>query len=443
MIGGSAMRKVVKASVVLTMNKDAEIYKPGYVVVDGNRIVEVGKGEPKLGPDDELVDFTGKLLMPGLINAHAHTPMVLTRGMCEGVSLFTMDGFLNTLRRFEKYADSDMAAMTSPCNLAEMIRMGTTCFADQYFYADRIFKATDEAGLRGLICYGIVELGDEEARKRETARCEAFLEMCQRHPFIRGWVGPHAFFVDNSLDLIEIEKNLAKKYNTGFHIHFATSNEENDYCMAHYNKSAVTMMKELGILEVPILAAHAITVSEEDMETMKGFPFTPVMAPTSSMKSGFPAAPVKAYRDHGINVALGTDNLCSSSADMFGEMATGAKLVIHREHDVKAITAFDMVKMATIDGAKAIMMEDQLGSLENGKLADMIALDLSDPGWVPFCGQDYYTQLVYWVSGMSVTDSMVNGRFLMRDRKLLTIDYGKVASDVEKATAELKRRMGE
>ena len=363
--------------------------------------------------------------------------------MCEGVSLFTMDGFLNTLRRFEKYADSDMAAMTSPCNLAEMIRMGTTCFADQYFYADRIFKATDEAGLRGLICYGIVELGDEEARKRETARCEAFLEMCQRHPFIRGWVGPHAFFVDNSLDLIEIEKNLAKKYNTGFHIHFATSNEENDYCMAHYNKSAVTMMKELGILEVPILAAHAITVSEEDMETMKGFPFTPVMAPTSSMKSGFPAAPVKAYRDHGINVALGTDNLCSSSADMFGEMATGAKLVIHREHDVKAITAFDMVKMATIDGAKAIMMEDQLGSLENGKLADMIALDLSDPGWVPFCGQDYYTQLVYWVSGMSVTDSMVNGRFLMRDRKLLTIDYGKVASDVEKATAELKRRMGE
>lgn len=437
------MRKVIKASVVVTMNKTADIFKPGFVVVDGNRIVEVGKGEPKLGPDDELIDFTGKLLMPGLINAHAHTPMVLTRGMCEGVSLFTMDGFLNTLRRYEKYADSDMAAMTTPCNIAEMIRTGTTCFADQYFYADRIFKATDEAGLRGLICYGIVELGDDETRKRETARCEAFLEMCQRHPLIRGWVGPHAFFVDNSLDLIEIEKRLAKKYDTGFHIHFATSNEENDYCMEHYNKSAITMMKELGILEIPILAAHAITVSEDDMNTMKGFPFTPVMAPSSSMKSGFPAAPVKAYRDHGITVALGTDNLCVSSADMFGEMSTGAKLIMNREHDVKAITAFDMVKMATIDGAKAIMMEDELGSLEKGKLADMIALDLSDPGWVPFCGQDYYTQLVYWVSGMSVTDSMVNGRFLMRDRTLLTIDYGKVASDVEKATAELKRRMGE
>ncbi len=437
------MRKVIKASVVLTMNKSYEIYKPGYVIVKANRIEEVGKGEPKLLPDDELVDFTGKLIMPGLINAHAHTPMILTRGMCEGVSLFTMDGFLNTLRRYESYADSDMAALTAPCNMAEMIMTGTTCFADQYFYADRIFDACDEIGLRGLICYGIVELGDAEARKRETARCEAFLEMCQKHPFIRGWVGPHAFFVDNSLDLIDIEKNLAKKYNTGFHIHFATSNEENDYCMSHYGKSAITMMKELGILEVPILAAHAITLSEEDMETMKNYHITPVYAPTSSMKSSFPAAPIKAYREHGILPALGTDNCCSSSADMFGEMATGAKLMIHREHDVKAITAFDMVKMATIDGARAIMMEDELGSLEKGKLADIIALDLSAPGWVPFCGQDYYTQLVYWVSGMSVTDTMVNGRFLMKDRKLCTIDYSKAAENVERATAELKRRMGE
>lgn len=438
------MRKVIKASVVLTMNKNADIFKPGYVIVENDKIVEVGKGEPKTTPSDEIIDFTGKLVMPGLINAHAHTPMVLTRGMCEGVSLFTMDGFLNTLRRYESFADSDMAALTAPCNIAEMIRTGTTSFADQYFYADRIFDATDKAGLRGLICYGIVELGDEEARKRETERCEAFLEMCQKHSVIRGWVGPHAFFVDNSLDVIDIEKKLAKKYNTGFHIHFATSNEENDYCAEHYGTTAIQMMEKMGILEVPILAAHAITVSEDDMETIKKYPFTPVMAPSSSMKSGFPAAPVKSYRNHGITVALGTDNLCgSNSADLFREMATGIKLIINRESDVKAITAYDMVKMATIDGAKAIMMEDKLGSLEKGKLADLIAIDLSEPGWVPFCGQDYYTQLVYSISGMSVTDSMVNGKFLMRDKNLLTMDYSKVTEDVEKATAELLRRMGE
>lgn len=437
------MRKVIKASVVITMKDKAEIYSPGYVIVEKERIVEVGKGEPKIANDDELIDLSGKLIMPGLINAHTHTPMVLTRGMCEGVSLFTMDGFLNTLRRYESFADSDMAALTAPLNLAEMIRTGTTSFADQYFYTDRIFEATDRAGLRGLLCYGIVELGSEEARNRETKSCEAFLEMCQNHPFIKGWVGPHAFFVDNSSDLIEIEKKLAKKYNTGFHIHFATSNEENDYCNEHFNgKSAIEMMEKMGILEVPILAAHAITVDEKDMEIMRKYPITPVMAPSSSMKSGFPAAPIKAYRDHGIFPALGTDNLCASnSADLFREMATGIKLMINREHDVNVISAYDMVKMATVDGAKAIGMGSELGVLEKGRLADIISLDLSDPGWVPFCGQDYYTQLVYSISGMSVCDSMVNGNFIMRDKKLLTLDMSKVAEDAEKATAELIRRM--
>ncbi len=436
------MKKILNANVVITMNKNFEILKPGYVVLDGDKIIEVGKGRKDSCQDGEVIEMRNKLLMPGLINCHAHTPMILTRGMCEGVSLFTMDGFLNTLRRFEHYADADLASLTVPCTLAEMIRTGTTCFADQYFYADRIFNAVDKAGIRGLICYGIVELGDPVSRKRETENCEAFLEMCQKHDFIKGWVGPHAFFVDNSTDLINIEIALAKKYNTGFHIHFATSNEENDYCKKHYNSSAIEKMRELGILEIPILAAHAITVSESDMEIIKDYPFTPVMAPSSSMKSGFPAAPVKAYRSYGINVALGTDNLCASnSADMFREMATGAKLIIHREHDVKAITAFDMVKMATLDGAKAIGMEKELGSIESGKKADIIALDLKDPGWVPFCGQDYYTQLVYSISGMSVTDSIVNGRFLMRDKELLTIDIEKAQSDVDKATQELIRRM--
>lgn len=436
------MKRALNASVVITMNKKLDILKPGYIVIEDNKIVSVGQGKASTKDADYIEDMTGKLLMPGLINCHAHTPMVLTRGMCEGVSLFTMDGFLNTLRYYESFSDADMASMTVPLTLAEMIRTGTTCFADQYFYADRIFEAADKSGLRALICYGIVELGDSYARKRETEKCESFLQMCQNHQLINGWVGPHAFFVDNSSDLIEIEKNLAKKYDTGFHIHFATSNEENDWCQSHYGCTAIEKMEELGILDIPVLAAHAITVSESDMDIIKKYPFTPVMAPSSSMKSGFIAAPVKSYRDHGINVALGTDNLCASnSADLFREMATGAKLIINREGDVNAITAIDMVKMATINGAKAIGKEDSIGSLEKGKVADIIALDLSDPGWVPFCGQDYYTQLVYSISGMSVTDSMVNGKFLMRDRKLLTIDMSEAAFNAEKATQILINRM--
>lgn len=430
---------IINASRILTMNDKAEVLSPGYIVIEGDSIKEIGEGRIESA---DALDFGAKLLMPGLVNAHTHTPMILTRGMCEGVSLFTMDGFLNTLRRYESYGDADLSDLTIDASLAEMIRTGTTTFADQYFYADRIFNHTDKAGLRGVIAYGIVELGSDEARKRESAFCEAFLEKCQNHPVIKGWVGPHAFFVDNSLDLIKKEIAMAKKYDTGFHIHFATSNEENDWCREHYNSSAVKMMKELGILEVPILAAHAITVSEDDMEAVKDYPFYPVMCPSSSMRSGFPAAPVKAYRKHGLTVALGTDNVCSSNSyDLFREMATAGKLIIHREGDVKAITPFEIVKMATRDGAKALGLEDKIGSLEKGKKADIIALDLDDIGWTPFAGQDYYTQLVYSINGHTVSDSMVNGNWLMRDKKLLTVDYHMAVEDNEKAVKELIRRM--
>ena len=419
---------IINASRILTMNDKAEVLSPGYIVIEGDSIKEIGEGRIESA---DALDFGAKLLMPGLVNAHTHTPMILTRGMCEGVSLFTMDGFLNTLRRYESYGDADLSDLTIDASLAEMIRTGTTTFADQYFYADRIFNHTDKAGLRGVIAYGIVELGNDEARKRESAFCEAFLEKCQNHPVIKGWVGPHAFFVDNSLDLIKKEIAMAKKYDTGFHIHFATSNEENDWCREHYNSSAVKMMKELGILEVPILAAHAITVSEDDMEAVKDYPFYPVMCPSSSMR-----------RKHGLTVALGTDNVCSSNSyDLFREMATAGKLIIHREGDVKAITPFEIVKMATRDGAKALGLEDKIGSLEKGKKADIIALDLDDIGWTPFAGQDYYTQLVYSINGHTVSDSMVNGNWLMRDKKLLTVDYHRAVEDNEKAVKELIRRM--
>ncbi len=380
--------------------------------------------------------------MPGLINAHTHSPMVLTRGMCEGVSLFTMDGFLNTLRRYEADADADMASASVGLSCAEMIRTGTTCFVDQYFYADRIFEVVDASRMRAVIAYGIVELGDKVARERELALATAFLEQCKAHERITGWIGPHAFFVDNSEELIREEIRLANKYHAGFHIHFATSNEENDYCREVYGCDAMAKMEALGILEVPILAAHSITVSAEDIGIMSKHPFYPVMAPSAAMRSGFAAAPVKEMRAAGVKVLLGTDNVCNSNSyDLFREMATAGKLIIHTARDVNAITPREVVAMATHDAAQAIGQGDQIGSLEPGKLADLIALDLSDIGWVPMGAQDWYTQLVYSVSGHSVTHSMVGGTWLMKDQKLCTIDYQKECEKLEAANQELRLRL--
>ncbi|MDR3173745.1 MAG: amidohydrolase family protein [Treponema sp.] len=437
-------RTIITAGVVLTMDAAYSVYKNGHIIIENGKISAVGEGgAPRAQEGDEQVDLRSALVMPGLINCHAHSPMTITRGMCEGVSLFTMDGFLNTLRRYESFEDAAMASASTGVSCAEMIRTGTTCFADQYFYADKIFTEVDKAGLRSVIAYGIVELGDEKRRVQELANADSFFHLCAEHSRIKGWVGPHAFFVDNSLDLIREEIAMAKKYQAGFHIHFATSNEENDYCAEHFGCSAIEKMEDLGILEVPILAAHSITVSAPDIKRMARYPFYPVLAPSAAMRSGFPAAPVKAMREAGVTVVLGTDNVCNCNTyDMFAEMGTAGKLIIHREQDVKAIKARELVSMATRQGAAALGMEAEIGSLEKGKKADLIALDLSDIGWTPFCGQDYYTQLAYSVSGYSVSHSMVDGNWLMKDKKLLTVDYESYARRMEEDTRELLRRMG-
>ncbi|ADY14241.1 amidohydrolase family protein [Sphaerochaeta globosa] len=435
-------RTLIMAKAIVTMDDDYHVYESGHLVVEDERIVLIGSGKAPNQHYDEVMDLPNHLLMPGLINAHTHTPMVLTRGMCEGVSLFTMDGFINTLRRYEMDADADMASASVGVSCAEMIRTGTTCFVDQYFYADRIFEAVDASSLRAVIAYGIVELGEKKARERELALATDFLNQCRTHVRITGWIGPHAFFVDNSEELIQEEMRLALKYKAGFHIHFATSNEENNYCRKTYGCDAIKKMEAMGIMEIPILAAHSITVSNEDIRIMAEHPFYPVMAPSAAMRSGFAAAPVKEMRLAGVKVLLGTDNVCNSNSyDMFREMATAGKLVIHTARDVNAITPKEVVAMATRDAAQAIGQGDRIGSLESGKLADVIALDLSDIGWVPMGAQDWYTQLVYSVSGHSVTHSMVGGKWLMKDRLLCTVDYRKECERLEESNLKLLKRL--
>jgi len=438
------MKKLIKAKYIMCLDEKDQILEDGYLIIEDGVITEIGnseKGISDMGAFDEICDMKESLVMPGLINSHAHTPMILTRGMCEGVSLFTMDGFINTLRRYESFGDANLASMTVPLSCAEMIRTGTTTFVDQYFYSENIFNEVDKSGLRAVIAYGIVELGDSIRRKQELNNCESFLEKSMSSNLITGWVGPHAFFVDNSLELIQAEIKLAKKYNSGFHIHFATSNEENDYCMEHFNTRAVDKMEELGILDIPIHAAHSITINRLDMDKLAKYPFHPIMAPSASMRSGFPAAPVVEMREAGLTVALGTDNVCNSNTnDMFSELGTAGKLIIYRERNAAAITPKEIVHMATTEAAKALGRDD-IGSLEVGKKADLIALNTKDIGFVPFCGQDFYTQLVYSVSGLSVTDTMVEGKWLMRDKELVTLNLDDCSNLSERATEELIRRM--
>ena len=435
---------LLKSELVVTLDQDDHILKEGYIILEDNTIIEMGfqKDLDRRRRFDDLVELRNRLVMPGLINAHTHTPMTLFRGHVEGHTLFTMDGWYNTIRVLELEMEPEMLPGAVAVSCAEMIRTGTTCFADQYFWMDQIIPEVRRSGLRAALAYGIVELGNEDARERELAAATEFLETLKDDALLDGWVGPHAFFVDNSETAMQIELELATKHNTGFHTHFGTGDEEEVYCQQKYGHSAIQQLKLMGFLERRILAAHSITLQPADFSTVAGRPFTVVFCPSSDMRNAAGVPPLVEMLAAGINVALGTDNVTNNNSyDMFKEMTLTGKLMALLKRDPAAISTRSILDMATLGGARALGKEKEIGSLEVGKKADLIALDLDEIGWSPLGGQDIYTALVYSVTGQHVRDVMVNGRWLFGDNHWLTVDFNAARRELEHQHTELMRRI--
>jgi len=437
-------KHLITAKMVACLDIADHIYKDGYLTVEDGRIVEIGyqKDLSDRSGYVDIADLGNRLVMPGLVNAHTHSPMTLFRGHVEGHTLFTLEGWYNTIRVLEFELCKDMLPPAVSVSCAEMIRTGTTTFVDQYFWMDQVVPRVRESGLRAVLAYGIVELGEEEARNREIAAATDFLESLQDDTLITGWVGPHAFFVDNSPQAMALEKELAKKYNAGFHTHFGTGEEENDHCRKEYGHSALTQLDRMGFLEFPIIAAHSITIPFEDFDLVKDKPFTVAAAPSSGMRNAAGIAPLVELVEAGVNVALGTDNVTNNNSyDMFKEMSLAGKLMALLRKDAAALPTRAILDMATMAGARAIGMEDEIGSLEVGKKADLIALDLDEIGWVPFGGQDVYTAMVYSITGQHVRDVMVDGNWLYRNDSYQTVDYKKASMELEEKHSELVEKI--
>jgi len=431
---------------VLCLGTADRIFERGYVLIEGDRIAAVGDlaDLPASRAYDTQIDCTERLIMPGLVNAHTHTPMTLFRGLAEGVSLLEMDGWYNTVRTLELVMTPAMVPAAVEVACAEMIRTGTTTFADQYFYMEQVIPAVRKSGLRAGLAYGVVELGDPVARERELTRLDAFLEEMGGEPGSRltGWIGPHAFFVDNSVETMAAERRLAEKYRTGLHFHLSTRSEEDQLCAQQFGMSAVAKMAELGMLDHQSIAAHSITIPREDWPLLATKPFTAVACASACMRAGVEAAPVVGMRSAGINIALGTDNVCNNNDyDLFSEMRTLAKLSSFREKRPGALPAREVLEIATLGGARALGLADEIGELTAGKKADLIMLDRTGIGWTPTPTNDPFSALVYSINGLQVSDTMVDGAWLLREGRWITLDYAdavrRQADDVREL---LKRR---
>jgi 5-methylthioadenosine/S-adenosylhomocysteine deaminase len=434
---------LIRAAIVVTLDSDHRVHRPGGILVRNGQIEQVGPLEAFAGSDVQSTDLSDCLVMPGLVNAHTHTPMVLFRGLAEGHSLLTLDGWYNAIRLWELHLQPEMVPPAVAVSCAEMIRTGTTCFSDQYFHMAKIVPVVEKSGLRAALAYGIVELGDVDASTRALEEAEAFLQQLEGHPRLKGWVGPHAFFADNRPETIQAELQLADQFQTGLHIHLATSGEEDRICQERYGRSAVQQMKWMGILERRLVAAHCLTIPAEDLATLADAPFTAVIVPSSFTRSGAAAPPLPQMLEAGVNTALGSDNVANNNSyDLFQDMRLLGKIMAFLERQPGALSACHLVEMATLGGARALGLEKEIGSLEPGKRADLISLDLNEIGWAPAAAQDVYTSLVYSVSGMHVRDVMVDGQWLLRAGQFTTLDYHQARAELESAFAELRQRRG-
>jgi 5-methylthioadenosine/S-adenosylhomocysteine deaminase len=432
---------------VLTVDQADSVLAGGWVSVRDGRITATGPSEttPDMSGFDEEVDLTGHLLMPGLVNAHTHSVMILFRGRSEGQSLLTMEGWYNSIREPELSLVADDIGPAVALSCAEMVLSGTTTFCDQYFFAGEIAEAVKASGLRAVIAYGIVQLGDEARGTAELAKARAFLEQ-QRSADGRvvPWFGPHAPYVDNTEELLKAEVEIANEYGVGLHLHMAAGPEDNAETEARYRATATVALERLGFFQGRVHAAHCLDLSDEDIAVFSRAPHASVAyCATAGLRSGREGiCPAVALRQAGVTVAIGTDNVAANNSyDLIAEMRVAGLVASHREGRAQPISSRELVRMATIEGAKALGLEREIGSLEAGKAADMIALDLSTPGSSET--PDIETLLVYSGSGRDVRHVWVAGEQLVRDRALTRNNYHDIRSNYSTTYAEFWQRVAD
>jgi 5-methylthioadenosine/S-adenosylhomocysteine deaminase len=414
---------VIARGTVVTMDPARRILEDGAVAVKGDQIVGIGKRaeiEAKYASAAHI-DAAGHLILPGFINGHTHVPMTLLRGLKDDV---TLDVWLkNYIFPAEaKNVTEEFVRWGTRLATAEMIRSGVTTFADMYYFEDAIAEETKAAGMRGILGESWLDfpVADNKNEAEAAAYTEKFLKRWQGDPLIHAAVAPHSIYLCSEKTLHDVQA-LAQKYHAPILIHVAEIKKELDDSLAQKHATPVQYMNRIGFLGPDVVAAHCVWVDETDRKLLAEKGVGCVHNPSSNMMLASGVTPVVEERAAGIAVGLGTDGPSGSNNDLnlMEEIDLAAKLQKIRKMDPRALGAKAVVEMATIEGAKAVHLEKEIGSLEVGKKGDVILINLNEPNAVPM--YDVYSQLAYALKASDVDTVIIGGRVVMRDRKLLTL----------------------
>lgn len=428
---------LLKNAIVLTMDDDYQIFEPGAVVVHGENIIAVGNESHliQMYPDVEVVDCGGKVLMPGLVNAHTHVPMTLLRGLADDLRLDVwLLGYMMPVER--EFVSPDFVQLGTKLACAEMIRSGITSFADMYYFEEDVAKATAESGLRAVCSQSILKFPTPDARSYEESLAYArdYIQRWKDHPLIVPSIAPHAVYTTTE-DILRNCAEIAVEYDVPLHIHISETSYEVENVRREQGMPVVPYVKKLNLLDAKVLAAHCVHVDDGEMRTFQHYNTGVAHNPSSNMKLASGIAPIKRMLDLGLNVGIGTDGPASNNdLDMFEEIRLASFLAKGSSGDPTALPARQALAMATRLGARAMHMGQIIGSLEPGKRADLILVDISPLHNSPRFRRDSqgaYAQLVYAAKAVDVSDVMVNGAWLMRDHELTTINENELLAEAD------------
>jgi len=413
---------LISHATIVTMDAQRDIIQNGAIAIRGDEILSVGSIDPKTIQAKETIDAHNKLILPGFINAHTHVPMSLFRGLKDDV---TLDDWL---RKFifpaeAKNVTEDFVRWGTRLAAAEQIRSGVTTFADMYYFEDAIAEETKAAGMRGVLGETFIDFPapDNKTHDQLLACAERFLQRWRNDPLIHAAVAPHSIYTDSEQTLKDAA-TLARKYNAPILIHVAEMKKELDESLEKNHATPVQYLDRIGLLGPDVLAAHCIYVNDTDRKILAERKVGCAHNPSSNMMLASGIAPVVEERAAGIAVGLGTDGPAGSNNDfnLMEEIDLAAKLQKISKMDPRALGARGAVEMATIDGARALHLEKQIGSLEPGKKADLILISLDAPNAVPMF--DAYSQLAYSLKAADIETVVIGGRVVMRNHKLLTVN---------------------
>jgi len=433
---------VVAGGIVLTADQDWNVYDPGAVAVDEGAIIGLGPREEveQAYRGRERIDASGRLIMPGLINAHTHVPMTLFRGIADDLPLETW------LQQYiwpaeAKWVDPDFVRLGTQLAAAEMIRSGTVLFCDMYFFEDEVAEVCKEAGVRVVIGEGLVDFPNPDYKTPEEGleRNEYLLRKWGDDSLVIPSIQPHSPYACSS-DLMKKGKALADRYGVLYLLHVSESQSEVQESIEKYGRTPVGRLADLGVLGPTTVAIHAAHLTDEDIGLLAQYDAGVVHCPESQLKLASGFTPVPKLLEAGVKVGLGTDGAASNNnLDMFGEVGTAAKLHKVMASDPTVIPARQALSMATVEAACVLGLEDRLGSLEVGKRGDIIVLDLDAPHMVPM--YNVTSHLVYAAHSSDVRTAIIDGRVVMRDRELLTLDEEDIFSRAREMARQITESM--